>query len=114
MKTDLNYLKTMSGNSPELISEMIEIFSGQVEEFAVEMQNLLDSNDYDALGKLAHKAKTSVSIMGMMPCSEKLKTLELYTKDLSNIDSYQGIINFFVSECDEAVKELKDFQNQVS
>ncbi len=114
MKTDLNYLKTMSGNSIELISEMIQIFNDQVIEFSVEMQELHDRQDFSSLSKLAHKAKTSVSIMGMHVLSEKLKELEVSARDSKNTESYQEIIDFFKSECDQAVMELKDFQDQLS
>ena len=81
MKTDLSYLKSMSGDNQELIHEMIEIFTSQVEEFMVEMQDLLDDDDYEALGKLAHKAKSSVAIMGMNNLAKKLKELESLTQN---------------------------------
>ena len=114
MKTDLNYIKTMSGDNKELICEMIDIFNDQVIEFSAEMQKLLDNKDYETLGKLAHKAKSSVAIMGMNDLAKKMKKLELDTKYLSNLNSYQGIINTFKSECAEAVKELKEYQNQLN
>lgn len=114
MKTDLNYLKTMSGNSSELISEMIDIFRNQVDEFSLELQKLYDSQNYEGLGKLAHKAKTSVAIMGMDSLSNQLKILEKSALSGKNPETYQEIINYFKSECKEALKELTDFQNQLS
>lgn len=114
MKTDLNYLKTMSGNSTDLMSEMIDLFSEQVDVYTAEMQRLLDNKDYEALGKLAHKAKSSVAIMGMGELSRRLKQLEINTKDLSNLTSYQETVNFFKSECHDAIIELREFKNQLS
>lgn len=106
MKTDLSYLKTMSGDSQELILEMIDIFIEQVCEFTREMQKHLDTRDYDSLGKLAHKAKSSVSIMGMTELSGKLKELEIFTRNKENTGQYQAYVNFFAHECKEAIKEL--------
>lgn len=114
MKTDLNYLRTMSGDNSELISEMIDIFTSQVIEFSADMQNLLDIKDYDSLGKLAHKAKSSVAIMGMNDLSESLKEFEINTINTSNIESYQDYIDFFKTECSVASMELLDYKNKIN
>lgn len=114
MKTDLNYLRTMSGDNHELISEMIDIFNSQVIEFSADMQNLLNTKDYDSLGKLAHKAKSSVAIMGMNDLSTSLKELEINTKNVTEVESYQDYINFFKSECTQACKELLDYKNKIN
>lgn len=104
----------MSGNSTELIIELIDIFNDQVIEFSSNLQTYLDNKDYDALGKLAHKAKSSVSIMGMNELSEKLRDLEMHTKEAVNIEDYQEYVNFFKTESLEAVKELKDYRNEIN
>jgi HPt (histidine-containing phosphotransfer) domain-containing protein len=114
MKTDLSYLKTMSGDNQELIQEMIEIFTCQVGEFEVEMQSLLDREEYDLLGKLAHKAKSSVAIMGMDHLSAKLKELEMLATSKKEVDKYQSYINLFRSECAEAVSELESYKKSIA
>jgi len=113
MKTDLTYLKTMSGEDPELMTEMIEIFIAQVEEFKNDLQTLHDKGEYSELGKMAHKAKSSVAIMGMEVLADKLKELELLTKENKKTESFQNYISLFNSECDEAIVELKHFQNNI-
>ena len=114
MKTDLNYLRSMSEDSPELITELIDIFLSQVIEFSDDMQSFLNKKDYDALGKLAHKAKSSVSIMGMNILSAKLKELELNTKSLTDVENYQEYVNFFKTECTEARRELLAYKNKIN
>jgi HPt (histidine-containing phosphotransfer) domain-containing protein len=114
VRTDLNYLKTMSGDDPVLISEMIEIFSQQVIELQNEMEELLRKKDYTTLGKVAHKAKTSVAIMGMNNLASELKNLELNAKEMKNIESYEDCIENFRIETEEAVKELLEFKNELS
>lgn len=109
MRTDLNYLKTMSGGDPELMKEMIEIFNQQVVEISREMQDLLDNREYPTLGKVAHKAKTSVAIMGMNDLAGELKQLESNAKDSKNPESYQDSVDNFRIETDKAIKELNEF-----
>jgi HPt (histidine-containing phosphotransfer) domain-containing protein len=106
MKTDLSYLREMSGGNKELVLEMISIFKSQVIEFAQEMDKLLENKEFELLGKLAHKAKSSVSIMGLNDLAIQLKNLENMTKENQNIAEYPGIIAYFKNETKEAITEL--------
>ncbi|HYW95748.1 MAG TPA: Hpt domain-containing protein [Bacteroidales bacterium] len=114
MKTDLSYLRSMSGDSVELIQEMIDIFTEQVEEFKVELQAYLDRKDYEALGKLAHKAKSSVAIMGMDDLAKDLKELELLAKNGEKQEKYKVYIDRFKTDCTEAVHELESFKKSIA
>jgi HPt (histidine-containing phosphotransfer) domain-containing protein len=108
MVTDLTYLKNMSGGDTEIIKEMIGIFNEQVQEYMIDMPKLLAEKNYFALGKLAHKAKSSVSIMGMTSVAADLKSLELQTKDNLSTESYPKLVDNFVVQCGLAVAELTE------
>jgi HPt (histidine-containing phosphotransfer) domain-containing protein len=107
MKTDLSYLREMSGGNKELVLEMITIFREQVAEFTTEMEKLLAKGEYDLLGKLAHKAKSSVSIMGLQDLAVDLKDLENLARDGKKPESYAGIIEKFKMETTIALQELE-------
>ncbi len=79
---DLSYLRSMSAGSNDLIKEMIEIFVSQVPEFISEMKDHYNKGEYAILGAVAHKAKSSVTVMGMEEMGKKLKNLELLAKEL--------------------------------
>jgi HPt (histidine-containing phosphotransfer) domain-containing protein len=113
MKVDLSYLREMSGGSKELVTEMISIFKIQVVEFSNEMDQLLQDKQYVLLGRLAHKAKSSVSIMGMEGLASRLKDLEENTRDSKNIESYAAIVEEFKKETGDAVKELNVVINNI-
>ena len=106
MKTDLSYLESMAEGDPGLIREMIGIFSTQVAEFSSLMQVHLEKKDWQELGKLAHKAKSSVAIMGMKELAEKLNELEILTQDGRQVQSYPGYIDLFLAASEDAVNEL--------
>ena len=109
MKTDLSYLESMAEGNPGLIREMIEIFSTQVAEFSIQMQEYLENRDWQELSKLAHKAKSSVAIMGMRELAGKLRELETLTKEGREIESYPGYIELFTAASADAVKELNNY-----
>ncbi len=106
MRTDMRYLQDISRGNKEIINEMIDIFVEQVAEVSEAMDNALVKNDYAALGSLAHKAKVSISIMGMKELAEDLKKLEINSQTSSMIDTYAITVEKFKFECKEAVEEL--------
>jgi HPt (histidine-containing phosphotransfer) domain-containing protein len=98
----------MSGGSPEIVKEMIGIFIDQANEYVRDMRLHLDNKDYLALGKLAHKAKSSISIMGMTDLATDMKTLELLTKENKDVDTYPGLVEKFIAQTNAAMAELNE------
>jgi HPt (histidine-containing phosphotransfer) domain-containing protein len=104
IKTD--YLEMVAGGDPELMKELIGMFRDQVAEFITEMNLLFHEKNYHALGNLAHKAKSSVAIMGMDSLAIMLKNFELQAKDGKNSEKYESYISRFEHDTKEALKEL--------
>ena len=108
MITNLSYLKSMSNGNVIFIKEMVDIFREQIEEYITEMPKLLAKADYDNLSKMAHKAKSSVAIMGMSKETKLLNKLEIKAKDKIEVETYENIINTFIENSTEAIKELTE------
>lgn len=104
---DLNYLKTITDGDPEMMQEMEDLFVSQVPEFIENLSRYLKEKQYIELGKEAHKAKSSVMIMGMEELSKDLKSLQQATIAGTNEDMYPQYVKKFELQCLGAVKELK-------
>jgi len=107
MIADLNYLKTMSGGDPNFIREMIELFREQIDEYKLIMPELLQKKKYVELSKVAHKAKSSVAVMGMSETAELLKELEILAQGGLEVKQYGRMINEFLEQSQLALKELE-------
>ena len=107
MITDLNYLKTMSGGDDKFISEMIELFREQVGEYSELMPQLLQKKEYNDLSKLAHKAKSSVAVMGMNHVADLLKELEILASQEKDVERYEQMVNEFIEQSQLALAELE-------
>jgi len=107
MITNLSYLRNMTDGNPELIQELVDIFISQADEYTKEMQDYYARNDWQSLSRLAHKAKSSVAIMGMNELSEMLKDFELSARDQKNVDKFFEYIRKFEHDINIACKELK-------
>jgi HPt (histidine-containing phosphotransfer) domain-containing protein len=106
MITDLSYLESMSDSDLKFIREMVEIFREQIGEYSSEMPRLLAAADYKNLSKVAHKAKSSLAVMGMNTEAELLKELEIKAHDGLETHLYKGMIDHFIERSALALDEL--------
>ena len=104
--TDLAYLKEVTGGETEFMKEMIAIFMEQVPEFIENMEKHHTNGDYIDLGKEAHKAKSSVLILGMNDLATKMKELQILTEKNEAVEAYPTYIEDFKTQCLGAVDEL--------
>lgn len=100
------YLEMVTGEDSGLLKELIDMFREQVKEISAEMKNLLSGKSYRELGFLAHKAKSSVAIMGMDDLADLLKTFELQAKEGINPELYDSYVTRFINDTKSAIAEL--------
>lgn len=111
---DLTYLESMSIGTNELIVEMIQLFIDQLPEFNEGLAAHLNNKDYPALGALAHKAKSSVAIMGMDSLAADLKTLEINAKAGKDPELYPILISRFIDQVTLTGTELAAYMKTIS
>ncbi len=111
---DLTYLEDMSNGNTRVMLEMIEIFNCQVPELIEKMKAYLDEENWDALSRLAHKAKASAFIMGMKEVAADLKSLEVTAKkgDKSTT-SYRFLVSGIEKRFSCAMEELKNISTKL-
>jgi anti-anti-sigma factor len=105
------YLEMVTGNDSGLIRELVVMFKEQTAEIFRDMKSLLSGKEYTSLGLLAHKAKSSVAIMGMESLAEMLKQLELKAKEGIETEKYDYYITRFGEDTKCAVIELETMVN---
>ena len=105
--TNLDYLRTITEGNKAMIRDMIEMFLQQVPSFITNLNHLYQTGNYAALGKEAHKAKSSLQIMGMTELELEMKRFQLKTIDGTEVESYPVHIGHFETQCNGAIAELK-------
>ncbi|MCU0456266.1 MAG: Hpt domain-containing protein [Bacteroidales bacterium] len=100
------YIDSVSSGDSSIIIEIAKLFEEQVPEMLNEMKILFGQKKYYDLGLLAHKAKSSVAIMGMAGLAQMLKTFELQAKESLETEKYRSYIDRFDKETSEAIREL--------
>ncbi|MGF7139509.1 Hpt domain-containing protein [Roseimarinus sediminis] len=111
--TDLTYLKEITGGESSIVREMVEMFVAQVDEFKENLHKHLNDGNWAELGKEAHKAKSSVLIVGMEELGKNLKKLQLLTEEEKEVETYPEYIKMFDEQCDAALIELQEELDQL-
>ncbi|HNX84000.1 MAG TPA: Hpt domain-containing protein [Bacteroidales bacterium] len=103
------YLLSITGGDMETMSEIAGIFGSQVPEFLTGMKSLLGQEKYYELGLLAHKAKGSVTVLGMDETAKMLKEFELLAKAGDQKEKYTGFISRFEADTSTVMTEVEDY-----
>ena len=105
---DLTYLESVTDGDEDLKKELIEIFMSQVPEYNEEFNQAFEQKDAETLGRIAHKSKSSIAIMGLNDLAEQLSKFESEASSGNFSSSYMDYIKLFESECNGAISLLKE------
>jgi len=108
---NISYLESVAGGDIEIIREIAEIFKSQIPEFIDEMKYLSNKKDFYNLGLLAHKAKSSIAIMGMEDLAIMLKEFEIIAKESIDPGKHEYFISRFEKDTSDAIIELDRYLN---
>ncbi|MCU0459271.1 MAG: Hpt domain-containing protein [Bacteroidales bacterium] len=104
-----DYLLSITGGDTETMAEIAGIFGSQVPEFMTGMKSLLEQGKFYELGLLAHKAKGSVTVLGMDETAKMLKEFELLAKTGEGKEKYQEFIARFEADSKTVMAEVNDY-----
>ena len=105
--TNLEYLRNITESYPKSMREIILLFMEQIPELIKNMKMDLNDKNYIQLGKDAHKAKSSVMVMGMDELGQELKGLQLDTVYGTGKEDYVNHVKRFEEQCNRAIEELE-------
>ena len=100
---DLSYLESVTDGDKVLIKELVDIFKNQIPVYLSDFKDALDQKDVEELGRIAHKSKSSVAIMGMGVLANELDTFESESKEGVFLDKFPSYILSFEKHCKEAM-----------
>jgi HPt (histidine-containing phosphotransfer) domain-containing protein len=108
MRYDLSYLNQVFQGNREMINNIINLFLQQVPEYIREMEECVRKNEPLSLHPLAHKAKSSVSMLGIKDMETDILQIEQDSKHLRNLDGLPKLVTRVKDNCTEVYGQLKD------
>jgi signal transduction histidine kinase/CheY-like chemotaxis protein/HPt (histidine-containing phosphotransfer) domain-containing protein len=105
---DLTYLDSIGDEDSKFQNDLIRIFKDQIPILIQQMSENLKAKNYDELGAIAHKAKSSVAMLGIRALRDDMELLENSAKNKINVEMYPDIIKRFIAISTEVLNEIKD------
>ena len=105
--SDLNYLTGMMRGNKQLIKEIIDAFLKLIPEELHCINDAVTKKDYPIIKKLAHKMRSSVSIMGISVIAPVLQEMEDLGAMAANIEKIKELNQKINLICKQAIEEIK-------
>lgn len=108
-KFEINLLNKRTGYDPELMKEMFLVFKDKYQEYFDLLQIRYENNDWVGVSEIAHRAKSSVAIMGMETIREVFNEMETLASDGSEIKNFEDSLTKLHNEVEEAISQIEDY-----
>jgi HPt (histidine-containing phosphotransfer) domain-containing protein len=114
LRYDLSYLNQVFQGNREMINNLISLFLKQVPEYVREMEECVRKNELLSLHPLAHKAKSSVSMLGIKEMEVDIIQIEQDSKNLRNLDALPNLVVRVRDNCNIVYTQLKELVDRPS
>lgn len=104
---DLTMIHDLSGGDEAFIKQMVELFVDTMPASMEELQATLDQKQWEAMGKLAHKLKSTTGSMGMNAIKEEVRAVEQNCKKNENLEETPALAEKVIMVIHQTVEQLK-------
>jgi HPt (histidine-containing phosphotransfer) domain-containing protein len=110
--TDLTYLNDLAKGDDEFVTEMLSIF---INENPIELKNIengIETSDYQAIKNAAHKLRSTIPFVGIDKLIEK-ETIEMeqLAADKGDLNQIKNLFSKVQEVCRKALLELKPVED---
>ena len=108
MALDFSYLQEITGDEPEIMKEMLDLF---IRDIPTQLQNVRDfynEGNLTSVGTEAHKLKPTLQYIGSNEMHEMIKQIEYSGKHQVDTDQIPEFLEKLFVLLEDALKELKE------
>jgi HPt (histidine-containing phosphotransfer) domain-containing protein len=104
---DLSMVRSVSGGDEAFIKKMIQLFIETVPPSLVDLKEAEQQQQWERVGKVAHKLKSTIDSMGISSLKEDIRAVETNGKQQQNIDTIPALIQKVDSIVNACILQLK-------
>ena len=109
---DLSMVQSVSGGDNGFIKKMIHLFIETVPQNVEELTKALITENWEHLGKMAHKLKSTVDSMGIKSIHSDIRTVEANAKEKKNLQDIPAQIKKIETVIVSCIEQLKEEMNR--
>ncbi|HAM99168.1 MAG TPA: hypothetical protein DCQ26_11225 [Marinilabiliales bacterium] len=107
---NLNYLNSIGEGDSKFKNELITIFKEQMPILNKQLHEAYTKENFNELSGVAHKAKSSVAMLGIEVLKEAMEKLEISAKQGTDVNNYPALIQTFEEISQLVLEEIKDLK----
>ena len=104
---DLAVLERMVNGDKEFMRQMIQMFLDKVPADADRLQTAKKTKDWESVGQISHKIKSSIKMMGIHSLLERIVAIEMDAKSGNNLDQLPNKLDDFFLVLEQVMTSLK-------
>ncbi len=98
---DLSMVQSVSGGDENFIRKMVALFIETVPQNMQDLKNALQEENWEQVGKTAHKLKSTIDSMGIKSIRQEIRTVEANARQKESLDQVAPL----VATIDNVIKE---------
>jgi hypothetical protein len=98
---DLTMVQSVSGGDEGFIKKMVALFIETVPQNLQDLKNALQAENWEQVGKTAHKLKSTIDSMGIKSIRQEIRDVEANSKTLESLQEIPAL----VATIDNVIKE---------
>ena len=105
---DLSYLEQVCSGNKALVAKMIDLFIEQTPQQMELLRKHAVSGDWHEFFNVAHKVKSSLSMMGVKSLESSMQELEEYSKNKIKLHVIPDLLDHVADTCEHILKEIEN------
>ena len=104
---DLSMVQSVSGGDEGFIKKMVALFIETVPQNMDELVKATQTENWDQVGKTAHKLKSTVDSMGIKSIRQEIRTVEANAKQKTQVEQIPALVEKIGSVINECIVQLQ-------
>ena len=104
---DLTMVQSVSGGDEGFIKKMVALFIETVPQNLQDLKNALQAENWEQVGKTAHKLKSTIDSMGIKSIRQEIRAVEANSKALESLQEIPGLVTTIDNVIKECIGQLQ-------
>lgn len=105
---DLSMVQSVSGGDENFIKKMVALFIETVPQNMQDLKNALQEENWDQVGKTAHKLKSTIDSMGIKSIRQEIRAVEANARAKESLDQVAPLVATIDNVIKECIGQLQD------
>jgi HPt (histidine-containing phosphotransfer) domain-containing protein len=104
---DLTMVQSVSGGDEGFIRKMVSLFIETVPQNVQDLKNAMQAENWEQVGKTAHKLKSTIDSMGIKSIRQEIRTVEANARQKESLEDIPGLVTNIDTVIRECIEQLQ-------